>query len=491
MQYGYPVVALPQKSRQVRLAPLLVCDLTVGEDGLAHPAPPQPSPALIDHFQLSQAEADQLRQEVAERIVPGDQGSLAGAVDMVAATFGLKPVSTLDPAALVGSVQAGPVNGVQNAGMLFAAGNAESPERQLIEDLRDIVKNAGKIASTALGTLADRAADEPDAEISPVALSPVNEAQEEIIRAAMSRPLTVAQGPPGTGKSQLVTAVLATATAAGQSVLTDPARLAARAEPATRWVHVPGGFRRGITGSGCNDAEAEAVVTEVRRLREEYPYASIGVVTPLAEQQRVLDRALRAADVGGELVCATIHKFQGSEKDIMVVSPVGAHGISDRTRGWLADQTNLWNVAITRARSQLIVVGDRSWWSGQRGLLAVLAVPVVREAAGVDPGPRPVDRLVPGLRAAGLTVEWGTPLPGYPVDLTVTGGKRDLAVLIDDPEGEPDGRALRRTLTRLDIIAGAAEVRRIPVWRCLAEPEQVVAELRSLSEHDEGSPRTE
>jgi len=223
LQYGYPVVALqPKGKQQVRLAPLLVSDLTVGDDGSAHPAPPQPSPALIDHFQLAAVEADELRQAVAELIEPGDRESLAKAVNLVATTFGVKPVSALDPENLVGKVNGGPINRVQNAGMLFAAGSAESPERQLIEDLRDITKNAGKIASTALSALSSEVGndeDEPDAEVLTVALSSVNETQEEIIQAAMSRPLTVAQGPPGTGKSQLVTALLATATAAGQSVL--------------------------------------------------------------------------------------------------------------------------------------------------------------------------------------------------------------------------------------------------------------------------------
>ncbi len=140
-------------------------------------------------------------------------------MNLVAATFSLKPASTLDPGDLAGTVQRGPLNRVQNAGMLFAAGSSESPERQLLEDLRDMVKNVGKVASTALGALSGETAETSDADVPVVAPSPVNETQEEIIRAAMSRRLTVAQGPPGTGKSQLVTALLATATAAGQSVL--------------------------------------------------------------------------------------------------------------------------------------------------------------------------------------------------------------------------------------------------------------------------------
>ncbi|MDP9791806.1 hypothetical protein J2S43_000318 [Catenuloplanes nepalensis] len=57
-------------------------------------------------------------------------------------------------------------------------------------------------------------------------------------------------------------------------------------------------------------------------------------------------------------------------------------------------------------------------------------------------------------------------------------------MVIDDPEGDPYGRALRRTLARLDVIAGSADVRRVPVWRCIAEPDQVVAELREAANRD-------
>ncbi|MFJ9020222.1 AAA domain-containing protein [Streptomyces sp. NPDC102259] len=47
----------------------------------------------------------------------------------------------------------------------------------------------------------------------------LNEGQEAVIRAVMVRRLTVATGPPGTGKSQLIVNAVATARAAGQTVL--------------------------------------------------------------------------------------------------------------------------------------------------------------------------------------------------------------------------------------------------------------------------------
>ncbi|GAB3153325.1 hypothetical protein GCM10027290_45890 [Micromonospora sonneratiae] len=55
-----------------------------------------------------------------------------------------------------------------------------------------------------------------------------------------------------------------------------------------------------------------------------------------------------------------------------------------------------------------------------------------------------------------------------------------MAVFVDDPAGNSDGRALRKILARLDIVGDTATVHRVPAWRCLAEPEQVATEL---SEH--------
>lgn len=55
-----------------------------------------------------------------------------------------------------------------------------------------------------------------------------------------------------------------------------------------------------------------------------------------------------------------MHKFQGDERDVMFFSPVVSNGISPGALGFLRGNGNLFNVAITRARGLLHVVGDRS-----------------------------------------------------------------------------------------------------------------------------------
>lgn len=57
----------------------------------------------------------------------------------------------------------------------------------------------------------------------------------------------------------------------------------------------------------------------------------------------------------------TVHKFQGDERDLMFFSPVISQGTSQGALGFLKNTGNLFNVAITRARAVLVVVGDHDY----------------------------------------------------------------------------------------------------------------------------------
>lgn len=217
LYYGYPVVVLGKPSASY--VPVLVSEVTVGGDGLLHRKAVEVSPALVGHFGLAPVEVEELQQAVHETLMPGDRESLRKTVNLVTQTLGLSAVTALDPDDLTGNLRPGGWNRVQNAGMLFDAGSGFGASQNLINDLAEISKKAGQIQGTALAALAG-ASDEPlEGQAITVALDDQNEAQEAVIRAAMTSRLTVAQGPPGTGKSHMVAALLATATAAGQSVL--------------------------------------------------------------------------------------------------------------------------------------------------------------------------------------------------------------------------------------------------------------------------------
>ena len=136
--------------------------------------------------------------------------------------------------------------------------------------------------------------------------------------------------------------------------------------PAVRWANVRGKVVRPSGGGALNTPEAEAVVAEVRKLVLERGYeGAIGVVTPFrahANRIRTLvhqDHDLSQRLAAMQFVVDTVHGFQGDERDVIFFSPVVSAGVGESTLRFLKSHGNLFNVAITRARSELVVVGDR------------------------------------------------------------------------------------------------------------------------------------
>ena len=151
-------------------------------------------------------------------------------------------------------------------------------------------------------------------------------------------------------------------------VATNYSRLqtAARRGPAIRWVNLSGRAVRPSNGGALNEEEARAVVDELKRLLQQGYQGSIGVVSPFrAQANRIRDVLERDGDTAQRLIANkclidTVHRFQGDERDLMIFSPVVAPGISTNALRFLGANGNLFNVAITRARSALLVVGDKS-----------------------------------------------------------------------------------------------------------------------------------
>jgi superfamily I DNA and/or RNA helicase len=101
-----------------------------------------------------------------------------------------------------------------------------------------------------------------------------------------------------------------------------------------------------------NPAEARLVVRKVEALLAAgVPAADIGVIAPYAAQVRRLRESL---NVPG-LEIDSVDGFQGREKEALVVSLVRSNAENDI--GFLADVRRM-NVALTRARRKLLVIGD-------------------------------------------------------------------------------------------------------------------------------------
>jgi len=137
--------------------------------------------------------------------------------------------------------------------------------------------------------------------------------------------------------------------------------------PGVVWQDVRGKVVRPGGSGAANAPEAEALLEALRDLLIRRGYeGTVGVVTPFRGQVQLLQQAvaadaqLTAAGARCELLVDTVHKFQGDERDVMFFSPVVSDGITPGALGFLRSNGNLFNVAITRARGLLHVVGDRA-----------------------------------------------------------------------------------------------------------------------------------
>lgn len=132
------------------------------------------------------------------------------------------------------------------------------------------------------------------------------------------------------------------------------------------WHDVKGDVVRPAAGSAFNLQEAEKVL-EVLKIVIPNAIASdatIGIVTPFKEQENKI-KSLVTKHISidemekVDLKIDTAHGYQGDERDIMIFSTVVSRGMLDRTKGFLNKTQNLFNVAITRPRAELHIVGDR------------------------------------------------------------------------------------------------------------------------------------
>ncbi len=134
-----------------------------------------------------------------------------------------------------------------------------------------------------------------------------------------------------------------------------------------RWINVVGNVKRPTTGGAVNEIEAKSVVREIEKLIYERNYnGSIGVVTPFIAQANLIRQLVSSnIDLQGKLMdhdflVDTVHKFQGDERDLMIFSPVVSKSMPEGALGFMRNNGNLFNVAITRARAMLLVVGDQN-----------------------------------------------------------------------------------------------------------------------------------
>lgn len=242
--------------------------------------------------------------------------------------------------------------------------------------------------------------------------------------------------------------------------------------------------------TGANRVEVEEVLRQVA-VYAAAGATSIGVISPFRAQADAIEEAILAI-YGPEdierlgLRSGTVHAFQGSERDIVIAS-LAIDG--DVTGGSLnfVQNPNLFNVLVTRAKREMVVVTSVDDSSLPVGLVADYlrhAEHAPHGADGAKPGSEWAGDLMAELRGFGVPVVASYPVAGWSVDLAVGEDVHAIGVETGVHPGGPETHieqhlALRRAGWEmadafqsrwLTDAAGAAEMLSKQLLRRSADP---------------------
>lgn len=115
-----------------------------------------------------------------------------------------------------------------------------------------------------------------------------------------------------------------------------------------------------LAGGCCNKYESCLVLHLVDALlSNDISCEEIGIITPYRKQKNHIIKLLN--NKGINIECDTIYRFQGREKDVIIISFCKSlnKSLNDFQKKFLADENQL-NVSLTRSRKKLIIIGNYS-----------------------------------------------------------------------------------------------------------------------------------
>lgn len=127
----------------------------------------------------------------------------------------------------------------------------------------------------------------------------------------------------------------------------------------TGWIDVP--FAP-VGDSNCNPREietAEQVLLKLQRSGSVNLASDVFLLAPFQDTASKLKELGKKYGISPKRT-GTIHTAQGKEADIVILS-LGGNTVN--ARKWAASAPNLLNVAVTRAKRMLVVIGSRANWS--------------------------------------------------------------------------------------------------------------------------------
>jgi hypothetical protein len=129
--------------------------------------------------------------------------------------------------------------------------------------------------------------------------------------------------------------------------------------PQSKWIDV-----RSETSNGhwipAEGAEVDRILAHLDAIG--FDFSQVMAIAPFRDvSRRLTERARQHAG----LRAGTIHTAQGKEAEIVILV-LGSDPAREGARAWAASRPNLLNVAVSRAKRRLYVIGDREAWMRQR-----------------------------------------------------------------------------------------------------------------------------
>ena len=288
------------------------------------------------------------------------------------------------------------------------------------------------------------------------------------------------------------------------TVLTEVAETTQR-DRTILWQDVEGAAERPPTGSSwLNRAEAEHAVERLGKVLESV--SSVGVITPFAAQAQLVrklaeDRYGRSVLDDAGFVCGTAHRLQGDERDAILFSSVLSPGMSRNGARWVEKERNLLNVAVSRARRALIVLGHPSVGELGSPILASLRTYLRDEVARTEDAGQyradfRTDSRSEGLLLDAMQLRHLQPyakldVEGYELDFALMEQGIRLNIEVDgDQHLDTRGRHRRQDITRDRVLSNLGwTVLRVSAWRCYEEIDSVIEEIKKTRDQllDEAS----
>lgn len=107
------------------------------------------------------------------------------------------------------------------------------------------------------------------------------------------------------------------------------------------------------TLKNTSESEAKEIVHYVKT----HPDKTIAVITPFVNQRNEIQEELNQNGIAN-VDCGTVHAFQGDEKQEIIFSLALTDKTHEKTYSWLKNNKELINVATSRAKERLVIIGD-------------------------------------------------------------------------------------------------------------------------------------